>query len=174
MYTALKEYVYILEIFPILKMKTQSILTLVVLIALFALLVGCGTEKEKVVSPQKMPLLPPAPVQSDNRVAKNGDSVTIEMRNDGFFPKSLSVSAGANVLFVNKGNKAVWPASDNHPTHTLYPGSSIRKCTSGEIIFDACQGIPPGGAWSFRFSEKGSWGYHDHISPGMRGVVLVE
>ncbi len=146
------------------------------IITLFILLTGCGTEtanisqqteeKSSVSSEDWFEIPPELP-----------PDIVIEMKEDGFFPKSLSVSVGTNVLFVNKGNEAIWPASDNHPTHTLYPGSSLQKCTPDPEkyveIFDACHGIPPGGAWSFFFREKGTWGYHDHLHPKVKGVVVV-
>ena len=77
-------------------------------------------------------------------------------------PESVTVAVGETVRWVNDGGEYVWPASDVHPTHQLYP------------CFDAGKPLAPGGSWSFTFSEQGVWGYHDHLSPRTKGVVVVE
>lgn len=150
-------------------MSMRLLLYIVFVFLFLFLFLGCKDKETTTQLPSQETTLPPLLSPQENKE----QSVIIEMKDDGFFPKSLSLAAGTTVTFVNKGSTAIWPASDYHPTHTLYPGSGIRKCASGETIFDACQEIPPGGAWSFRFTEKGSWGYHDHRNPGMRGIIVV-
>ena len=95
--------------------------------------------------------------------------VTVELTDNGFVPASLSIKAGQTVTFVNQSARPVWPASDPHPVHTNYPGSG--GCIGS--VFDACQGIPPGSSWSFTFIKTGTWGYHNHLSPGMTGIITV-
>lgn len=101
---------------------------------------------------------------------------TIEITDTGYSPNNLTIKAGDIVTWVNKGTKPNWPATAQHPTHLVYPGSDIQKCGTAEedAIFDACQGIPPGESWSFTFTEKGSWGYHEHIEFKMFGRINVE
>lgn len=101
-----------------------------------------------------------------------GNTVTITAK--GFSPKVLTVKAGTTVTFVNEDVKEHWPASAMHPTHTLYPGSGIRKCGTGEAIFDACKGLAQGESFSFTFNEKGSWRYHDHLGVSLTGTIVVE
>jgi plastocyanin len=105
------------------------------------------------------------------------DSKTIQMSGTGFSPSSLSVKKGDKVKFMNVGSKDIWPATAIHPTHEVYPGSDISKCFSGEdtsSIFDSCGGVAPGSSYSFTFNEVGEWGYHDHMSAGVRGKIIVE
>jgi len=99
----------------------------------------------------------------------------IEMTSSGFSPATLNIKQGDKVTFVNKDSSAHWPASAMHPTHTVYPGSDIKKCGTNEErnIFDACNDIPPGESWSFTFNEKGNWGYHDHLSASLFGKIIV-
>jgi len=95
---------------------------------------------------------------------------TIIFDNSGFSPSTLTISAGESVRFVNNSDRAVWPASAVHPTHTAYP-------TTGGCIgsaFDACRGIVTGEDWSFVFDEVGSWKYHNHLSPRTTGTIIVE
>ncbi|MEK6824273.1 MAG: hypothetical protein AABY02_00300, partial [Nanoarchaeota archaeon] len=63
-----------------------------------------------------------------------------------------------------------------HPSHKNYPGSDIAKCGTSEAstIFDACKGLAQGESYSFTFNEVGSWNYHDHLNPNLRGTVIVE
>ena len=66
-------------------------------------------------------------------------------------------------MFVNETKSSfVWPASDLHPTHSLYSE------------FDPGEPFESGKAWAFTFDKPGQWGYHDHLKPNHRGVVTVE
>jgi plastocyanin len=102
-------------------------------------------------------------------------SRTITMTLSGFSPTSLEIKKGESVTFVNQGSGTHWPATDVHPSHSVYPGSSIGKCntTDKTRIFDACKGISRGGSFTFTFNEVGNWRYHDHLSPGLKGTVIV-
>ena len=101
---------------------------------------------------------------------------TIEFTDQGFSPKTVTIKVGEKVTWINKASEPTWPASAKHPTHTVYPGSSIAKCGTPEQakIFDACNGIQPSSSWSFTFNEVGSWAFHDHLNPSFFGMVKVE
>src|SRR3989344_749590 len=109
------------------------------------------------------------------KVATDGGNV-ITFTETGFSPSVLTVKAGETVKFVNSSDGNFWPASAIHPTHTVYPGSGIEKCDTAEreSIFDACDGIAPGGSYEFTFNEVGEWGYHDHLNAKFFGKVVVE
>ena len=107
----------------------------------------------------------------------NQKTYNIEITSEGsFVPAELKIKAGDTVTWVNKDTKENWPASAIHPTHTVYPGSDIKKCGTSEesSIFDACRGLAQGESWSFTFNEKGSWNYHNHLVLGLYGKVIVE
>lgn len=101
---------------------------------------------------------------------------TVLITPEGFSPAELSVQSGENVFFINQMQSPSWPASAVHPTHEVYPGSSINKCGAPESlsIFDACRGLLPGESWSFTFTEQGAWNYHDHLNPNLRGTIIVQ
>ena len=102
---------------------------------------------------------------------------SVSYTDDGFVPSVYRVKKGQVVTFVNESSKAMWPASDEHPTHRLYPQSDIKKCAEQEWffkIFDACGEIIPGLTWAFKFEEGGSWKYHNHRYPSHTGTVVVE
>jgi plastocyanin len=91
-----------------------------------------------------------------------GSEPEVRMEAQSFEPAVLTVEVGETVTFVNEGDEDKWPASNDHPTHELYPG------------FDARRAILPGDSWSFTFERPGRWGYHDHLSPEIEGEVVVE
>ncbi|MDP2593829.1 MAG: cupredoxin domain-containing protein [bacterium] len=101
---------------------------------------------------------------------------TIHMTPDGFEPKTITVHAGDTVMFSNDDARERWPASNLHPTHTAYPGSTIEKCGTDEEtdIFDACRNIVAGESYSFTFDTPGTWKYHDHLYAQHGGTIEVE
>src|SRR5204863_7854438 len=71
----------------------------------------------------------------------------------GFFPKDITISQGSIVVFSTITRAPFWPASDFHPSHTLYPE------------FDPKAPVSPSHEWQFTFSKPGVWTYHDHLHP---------
>ena len=103
------------------------------------------------------------------------ESHTVEYTASGFVPETLNIHQGDTVTFVNRVTSLTWPASDNHPTHTVYPGSGIQKCNTPEksTIFDACEPLGQGESYSFTFNSVGTWNYHDHRHPNDKGTIIV-
>lgn len=106
--------------------------------------------------------------------APKTNSATIRYTNGEYTPDTVHISVGQTVTFVND-DQAFWPASNLHPTHAAYPGSTITKCSTQEreTIFDACEAMGPGATYTFTFTEPGSWRFHDHINPRATGTVIV-
>ena len=117
-----------------------------------------------------------SPETSISPLVGNGESVTVRYTDSGYVPKEVTISQGTEVIFENENNFSMWPATAIHPTHTIYPDSSILKCGGPEKvrIFDSCQGIAQQGSWSFIFQEEGSWRYHDHLQTRFTGKIIVE
>jgi plastocyanin len=103
-------------------------------------------------------------------------SNVITITSSGFSPSTLGVKQGETITFENEGAQLAWPASAIHPTHTVYPNSSIAKCGTAEenSIFDSCKGLLQGEAWSFQFDIPGTWKYHDHLNVSHYGTIIVE
>lgn len=116
-------------------------------------------------------------IVSDGTGDSDGDGTTgpqtktIEMTTTGFSPSRITINRGDTVNFISAGASR-WPASNVHPTHTVYPGSSISKCGGADELntFDACRSTED---YSFIFDSVGTWGYHDHFSPGRGGTITV-
>jgi len=113
-------------------------------------------------------------VEDSNEDAVSG-SRTVIMTPSGFSPDTVEISVGDSVTFLNQGFGIHWPATDVHPSHSIYPGSSIGKCggSDADKIFDACKGLSKEESYTFTFDEAGNWRYHDHLNPGLRGTILV-
>ena|SRR3989338_286020 len=94
---------------------------------------------------------------------------TVKYDGQKFAPSIITIQKGDNVRFVNEGDGSFWPASNSHPTHDLYPnkGGCINSA------FDACEVLPPGADFSFKFDIDGQWGYHDHLNTNATGTVVV-
>ena len=97
---------------------------------------------------------------SSSSGAANGP--VVKFTGTAFEPSTLTIKAGDTVTFENKSGDDFWPASNVHPTHLLYPG------------FDAKKPILDGGTYSFTFTKKGSWGYHNHLTPDIQGTIVVQ
>lgn len=95
--------------------------------------------------------------------------VTVIINDEGFSPEKLTVFKGTTITWVNEGERLHWPASNFHPTHTLYPekGGCIGS------LLDACRGLQRGETYSFKLNKLGTWPMHDHLSPGLVMIVKV-
>jgi hypothetical protein len=87
--------------------------------------------------------------------------VDVVFTEKGFYPNDLNILKGTKVNFINKSESSFWPASDLHPTHTIYPE------------FDSLEEIPAGAKWSFIFNREGEWRFHDHLNSQFVGVIRV-
>lgn len=86
----------------------------------------------------------------------------ITRTDDGYEPQDVTIRVGDTVMFKNESNSFHWPASNVHPTHTIYSD------------FDPREPVAPGDTWSFTFTQSGTWGYHDHLRANLIGKIFVE
>lgn len=115
-----------------------------------------------VTSPDITPSGSPGTTTPSASPAAATGEAAIAISDIGFSPATLTVPANTTVTFTNNGQGAHWPASGPHPTHTNLPG------------FDAQQGLATGETYSFTFTQKGTWGYHDHLNTSLRGSIVVQ
>lgn len=85
----------------------------------------------------------------------------VSLTANGFSPSVLTVKAGTKVTWSNLSENTATVNSDPHPTHTNYPSLNLGS-------------FPKGGTLSFIFNKTGTYGYHDHLSPGQTGTVIVQ
>lgn len=93
--------------------------------------------------------------------ARGEEEVVVVLTDAGFEPQHVQVSRGTIVTFTTNRKNQFWPASNLHPSHTIYPE------------FDPGRPIAASSSWSFT-PREGVWGYHDHVRSYFTGTLYVE
>jgi plastocyanin len=88
-------------------------------------------------------------------------SASVVLTEQGFMPQEVTIKKGGTVTFTTNNGKPFWPASDPHPSHSIYPE------------FDPRAPIAADSTWSFSFDKVGNWGYHDHLRSYYTGTIHV-
>lgn len=134
-------------------------------------------------APAQAPTINQTPVVTDTTTTTTTSTttttlpsgVTVAYTDQGFSPKSITVPLGTTVIFINQSSGSMWVASAVHPSHAAYGGTSLSQhCpdTTGSA-FDECTAITSGNSFSFAFNKEGTWKYHNHVSAGDTGTVIV-
>lgn len=95
----------------------------------------------------------PAPASSE----KN----SIILNSNGFSPSPFTIKTGDSVYWVNQSGKTATIDSDTHPTHMAYAPLNLGSFDNGATL-------------SLTFDKAGSYGYHNHYNPSVRGTIIVE
>jgi plastocyanin len=105
-----------------------------------------------------------------------GKTYEITYTNAGYSPSSLTINVGDTVTWKNESSGGDWVGSANHPSHTVYSGTTLQQhCPDpNNTAFDECKADNPGDSWSFTFTKAGSWGYHNHVNASKFGKIVVE
>ena len=85
----------------------------------------------------------------------------VKYTDKGFVPDKVEVPVGSTVEFINQSSMDMWVASVPHPQHSKLP------------TFDQFRLYKKGAIYRYVFEKKGTWEYHDHISPSLGGIVVV-
>ena len=107
----------------------------------------------------------PASNQQATVSGQDQDAVTITIGDNGFSPAESTAKSGGKITWVNNSKNKVSVASDPHPTHTANP-----ELTNGAFTAD----LAPGASTTVTVTKTGTWGFHDHLNPGVRGKVTVQ
>ncbi len=112
---------------------------------------------------------------SDGTTTPNNETenTVISHTDTGFVPETVRIEKGETVVWKSEtGN--MWIASNQHPRHTEYSGTSrTEHCQNGDqntAAFDQCSA---GEEFSFTFEKEGEWNYHNHESALEGGTVVV-
>lgn len=87
--------------------------------------------------------------------------VIITYDGEKFEPATVTVKSGGKVKVVNSSDQSVKFNSNPHPLHT-----NNSELNVGEI--------KPGESATMTLTEKGSWGFHNHLSSKQSGTITVE
>lgn len=110
---------------------------------------------------------------NDTDTGTEGDDDVVEVTHttDGFSPETVEVSVGDTVRWKSDTDN-MWVATDVHPSHTVYSGTSLGDhCpdTDGND-FDQCE---TSNTYTFTFEQAGEWKYHNHVQSSQAGTVIV-
>jgi hypothetical protein len=100
--------------------------------------------------------------QESPEVINTGKNYEAVLSEEGFYPPVITINHGDTVTFKTTLKEDFWPASDLHPTHSIYPE------------FDPQEPIEATSSWTFQFLKVGLWKYHDHLNPYLRGTIIVK
>ena len=87
---------------------------------------------------------------------------TVFYTNGVFSPTNLQLNVGDTVRFLNNSLFPIRVVSDPHPQHTDLPG------------FDSISEMPSQGAFSFTFTKRGIFDYHNERKPEQKGTIIVK
>lgn len=98
--------------------------------------------------------------------------VTVMYNGTSFSPATVTVKKGGTVTFVNTSGSPMWIASNPHPIHSGYSGTTVdQHCPDAAgTAFDQCA---TGASYTFTFQKVGTWGYHNHANHGATGTIVV-
>ncbi len=90
-----------------------------------------------------------------------GSVQTVTYNDVGFSPEKLTSKSGEKMIIENKSSKTIQVQSDPHPAHD----------ENDELNIGA---IAPGESKSVILTTKGTFGFHNHVSPDNKASVVVQ
>lgn len=102
-----------------------------------------------------------AAVVKNNSLPFSSRIYTVFYSGGVFSPTNLQINVGDTVRFFNDGLFAIRIISDPHPEHNELPG------------LDSISDIPSQGVFSYTFTQRGIFGYHNEKKPEQKGTIIV-
>ncbi|HEY5617509.1 MAG TPA: hypothetical protein VIK60_06155 [Vicinamibacterales bacterium] len=125
--------------------------------ALVATALGCGGGSSTPASPTPTPTPSPTPTPG---------GATITITSTGVSPRTVTISAGSRVTFVNNDTRAHNMASDPHPEHSACPP-----------INDVGFLQPNQSRTTGNLNTPRTCGFHDHDQPtstSLQGTITIQ
>lgn len=101
--------------------------------------------------------------QSSSSTPASNQSAADTITFDGsqFSPATLTVKSGTMVTIKNTSSQDVQMQSNPHPTHTDDTDLNVGLVAAGQ-------------SKTFTVTKTGTFGYHDHLDPGIQGKITIE
>jgi len=100
--------------------------------------------------------------------------VTVTYDGTSFSPKTVTIKVGQSVTWVNQSTSGMWIASNPHPVHTGYDGTTeAQHCAPGYTGAAPLDECGEKSSFTFTFNKVGTWGYHNHEGAEDGGTVIV-
>jgi plastocyanin len=92
----------------------------------------------------------------------DGHPVIVQITSGGFSPSTVTIAQGQRVEWINTDSIPHQPATDPFPLEDGLPGFRA----SSPLTFNQ--------SYTYRFTQIGTFGYHDHLDPfQLSGKVVV-
>jgi plastocyanin len=88
-------------------------------------------------------------------------AATITYSDSGYSPATITVKSGDTVAIKNTSSHEVQFDSDPHPVHT-----DDTDLNAGLV--------EPGQTKTFTVTQKGTFGYHNHLDPSQTGTIVIQ
>ncbi|HYC80089.1 MAG TPA: cupredoxin domain-containing protein [Candidatus Binatia bacterium] len=88
-------------------------------------------------------------------------TVNITIANNKIVENPITVNVNDTIIWTNKDLMPHQIASDPHPTHT-----DVNDLESGSLATNQ--------TYSYKFTKAGTYSYHDHLNPSIKGTVIVQ
>jgi plastocyanin len=98
-------------------------------------------------------------------------SALISYTDTGFEPRTLTVSPGSAVRFVNNAMSRLWVASRGASEGGMYPQTN-PGCGPSDI--DSCGGLQTQDVWQFTFTVPGVWRVTNALNDEHDIVIVVQ
>lgn len=112
-------------------------------------------------SPNKTATTTSSQSQSSNSSTSQSAPNTIAYDGNKFSPATLTIKSGTMVTIKNTSSEDLQFQSDPHPTHTDDSDLNVGV-------------VAPGQSKTFTVTNKGTFGYHDHLNPSEKGTITIE
>lgn len=93
--------------------------------------------------------------------ATNPQSFSVHIQASSFNPPTLTVSKGDTLVWLNDDVMKHQVISDPHPSHSDYPTLSSPV-------------LEKNGTFTFKFTDSGTFKYHDEQNPALKGTIEVK
>lgn len=147
------------------------------MLILFVAVIAAGCTSSQPADTQTPPEDTSDPVEPENSTQpteNEANTTVITHTNSGFSPETVTIQAGETVVWESDAGN-MWVASDQHPSHTEYSGTSrTEHCQNGDQTSSAFDQCSAGDRFSFTFEQEGEWSYHNHENSFQGGTVVVE
>lgn len=91
----------------------------------------------------------------------NPQSFSVHIQATSFNPSTISINKDDTIIWLNDDVMSHQIASDPHPSH-----SDLPDLTSGSLSKNQ--------TYSYKFTKTGTFKYHDHLNPALKGTVEVK
>lgn len=103
----------------------------------------------------------PASSSSSSSASTASAVATITYSDSGFSPATTTVKAGDTVAIKNTSSSVMQMDSDPHPVHTDDTDLNVGT-------------VNPGETKTFVVTNKGSFGFHNHLAPSNTAKIVIQ